>query len=63
MLNRRVLSYPLLGPGRLGPARVFFDFKAAPAVEGAYELSGPDGIANSVMVISWLRITGMGACS
>ncbi len=30
MLNRRMLSYPLLGPGRLGPARVFFDFKAAP---------------------------------
>ena len=46
MLNRRVLAYPLLGPGRLGPARVFFDFKAAPAVDGAYELSGPDGIAD-----------------
>ncbi len=45
MLNRRVLAYPLLGPGRLGPARVFFDFKDAPAVDGAYELSGPDGIA------------------
>ena len=33
MLNRRVLAYPLLGRGRLGPARVFFDFKAAPAVD------------------------------
>jgi len=45
MLNRRVLAYPLLGAGRLGPARVFFDFKAAPAVDHPYELSGPDGIA------------------
>jgi len=45
MLNRRVLAYPLLGPGRLGPARVFFDFNAAPPVDHAYELSGPDGIA------------------
>jgi len=45
MLNRRMLSYPLLGPGRLGPARVFFEFKNAPAVADAYALSGPDGIA------------------
>ena len=45
MLNRRILSYPLIGPGKLGPARVFFDFKNAPAVTDAYDLSGPDGIA------------------
>jgi len=45
MLNRRILSYPLVGPGRLGTARVFFDFRDAPAVADAYELSGPDGIA------------------
>jgi gluconolactonase len=45
MLNRRVLSYPLLGPGRLGPASTFFSFVNAPAVTNPYELSGPDGIA------------------
>jgi sugar lactone lactonase YvrE len=45
MLNRRVLAYPLLGPGKLGPARLFFDFKDAPPVPDSYELSGPDGMA------------------
>ena len=45
MLNRRILSYPLLGPGRLGSARTFFSFTDAPAVADPYELSGPDGIA------------------
>lgn len=45
MLNRRVLAYPLLGPGRVGPMRVFFEFKNAPAVANPYDLSGPDGMA------------------
>jgi gluconolactonase len=45
MLNRRVLAYPLLAPGRVGEARVFFDFKNAPAVANPYPLSGPDGMA------------------
>jgi sugar lactone lactonase YvrE len=45
MLNRRMLSYPLLGKGKLGAPSVFFDFKKAPAVAQPYDLSGPDGIA------------------
>jgi sugar lactone lactonase YvrE len=44
-LNRRVLSFPLLGRGRLGAPSVFFDFSAAPAVANAYSQSGPDGMA------------------
>ena len=44
-LNRRVLAFPLLGKGKLGPKKVFFEFKKAPAVANAYEQSGPDGIA------------------
>lgn len=42
-LNRRVLSFPLKAPGRLGKPKTFFDFKNAP-IEGGYSLSGPDGI-------------------
>jgi hypothetical protein len=45
MLNRRMLSYPLLGKGKVGTPSVFFDFKNAPAVAQPYDLSGPDGIA------------------
>jgi sugar lactone lactonase YvrE len=45
MLNRRILAYPLLGPGLLGSPRTFFSFTEAPAVTSPYELSGPDGIA------------------
>lgn len=44
-LNRRVLAFPLLGKGKLGPKKVFFEFRKAPAVANAYEQSGPDGIA------------------
>ncbi len=44
-LNRRVLSFPLLGKGQLGQPSVFFDFSQAPAVNDAYERSGPDGMA------------------
>lgn len=43
-LNRRVLSFPLLEKGKLGPSTVFFDFKSAPTVPDAYDQSGPDGI-------------------
>lgn len=45
-LNRRVLSYPLLGPTKLGSPSVFFDFRSAPIVPDSYELSGPDGLAS-----------------
>jgi sugar lactone lactonase YvrE len=44
-LNRRMLAFPLLDKGKLGPSTIFFDFKNAPAVPDAYEQSGPDGIA------------------
>ena len=44
-LNRRMLVFPLLDKGKLGPSTTFFDFKNAPAVADAYEQSGPDGIA------------------
>src|SRR5205809_5279949 len=44
-LNRRMLAFPLLEKGKLGPSTIFFDFKNAPAVPDAYEHSGPDGIA------------------
>jgi sugar lactone lactonase YvrE len=43
-LNRRVLAFPLLDKGKLGPSTVFFDFKSAPPVPDAYDQSGPDGI-------------------
>ncbi|TMH64275.1 MAG: SMP-30/gluconolactonase/LRE family protein [Betaproteobacteria bacterium] len=44
-LNRRMLAFPLLDKGKLGPSTIFFDFKSAPAAPDAYEQSGPDGIA------------------
>ena len=44
-LNRRILSFPLLDKGKLGPSTIFFDFRDAPPVPDAYEQSGPDGIA------------------
>ena len=44
-LNRHVLAFPLLDKGKLGPSTIFFDFRNAPQVPGAYEQSGPDGIA------------------
>ncbi len=44
-LNRRVLSFPLIDKGKLGPSTVFFDFRNAPPVADAYDQSGPDGIA------------------
>lgn len=44
-LNRRVLVFPLAGPGKVGPYKVFFEFKDAPAVADSYDQSGPDGIA------------------
>jgi sugar lactone lactonase YvrE len=44
-LNRRILEFPLLGGGRIGPPKVFFSFKDAPRVKNDYDLSGPDGIA------------------
>ena len=44
-LNRRVLSFPLLGPGKFGEPSVFFELSSAPAVPDAYSHSGPDGLA------------------
>jgi gluconolactonase len=44
-LARRVLSFPLVEKGKLGPPSVFFDFRNAPAVQNAFDQSGPDGIA------------------
>jgi sugar lactone lactonase YvrE len=44
-LDRRVLSFPLLDQGKLGAPSVFFDFRAAPAVQNPYVQSGPDGLA------------------
>ncbi|HEY3180788.1 MAG TPA: SMP-30/gluconolactonase/LRE family protein [Casimicrobiaceae bacterium] len=44
-LNRRMLAFPLLDKGKLGPSTIFFDFKSAPTAPDAYEQSGPDGIA------------------
>jgi gluconolactonase len=44
-LKRKVLSFPLLDKGRLGPPSVFFDFASAPAIANPYDQSGPDGIA------------------
>lgn len=44
-LNRRILSFPLIGKGKLGTPSVFFDFKQAPAVSDAFDHSGPDGLA------------------
>jgi sugar lactone lactonase YvrE len=43
-LNRKVLSFPVIDKGRLGPSTVFFDFRNAPPVRDAYDQSGPDGI-------------------
>jgi len=43
-LNRRVLAFPVLDKGKLGPSTVLFDFKSAPPVPDAYDQSGPDGI-------------------
>src|SRR5690242_5312927 len=43
-LNRRILAFPLLEKGKLGPSTVFFDFRNAPPVPDAYDQSGPDGI-------------------
>jgi len=43
-LNRRILAFPLLDKGKLGPSTVFFDFRNAPPVPDAYDQSGPDGI-------------------
>jgi len=44
-LNRRILAFPLLDKGKLGPSTTFFDFRNAPTVPDAYEQSGPDGMA------------------
>ena len=43
-LNRRILAFPLLEKGKLGPSTVFFDFRSAPQVPDPYDQSGPDGI-------------------
>lgn len=42
-LDRRILAYRLKGPGRLGPAGVFFDFDAN-GIAHRYPLAGPDGL-------------------
>lgn len=44
-LNRRMFAFTLQAPGVMTAPRIFFDFKAAPAIANAYPLSGPDGIA------------------
>ncbi|PWR20694.1 SMP-30/gluconolactonase/LRE family protein [Zavarzinia compransoris] len=44
-LGGRVLAFPLLGPDRVGPPVVFFDFAGLPPVMRPYDLGGPDGIA------------------
>lgn len=43
-LARRVLAFPIEGPGKLGKRRVFFDFKKAGIDRGGYPLAGPDGL-------------------
>ena len=42
-LGRQLLSYALLGAGKLGARRVFFDF-AANGIAHKYALAGPDGL-------------------
>lgn len=42
-LDRQLLAFALLGPGKLGGRSVFFDF-AANGIEHNYPLAGPDGL-------------------
>ena len=42
-LDRRILSYPLVGAGGLGAPSVFFDF-AVQGIAHRYALAGPDGM-------------------
>lgn len=43
-LNRRVLRYPVLGPGKLGPSIVFADIDTVAGKVGNYREAGPDGL-------------------
>lgn len=43
-LTRRVLRYPILPDGALGPMRVFADLNALTRRVGAYAEAGPDGL-------------------
>lgn len=43
-LARKVLAFPILGPGKLGKSRVFFDFSVTGSDPDRYALAGPDGL-------------------
>jgi len=43
-LGRRLLRFPILSPGTLGPATLLADFRQFPKGRFGYALAGPDGI-------------------